>query len=493
MRPERWIIPSFVAAAVATFALIQLMPNPGYPELVGYGRAAFFILVFIVVKFSRTGDVREISLIFFLVPTFILYFSALFFEEFVPGYRQIHSDSDLARATRLAFVGYLAAIAGHYWSRGFASAGTRSGGAGPRPLLTHLRKVEVPREALVRGSLLLMGLSIFFIVFDRQLAPVRQLLGRVSFIIDQLPMLAIALGGMAILRGYRNPFFWTVLFVVFLPINIFIIVARTLFYHLILLLAPLLTMQMLWRRRIPWVWALSAVIILGPAFKSRTAERDKHGWSKMLSAPELVSTGFGRVVEAWKVDDQKVLKSQSRNARQRMNSLSLLAHCVRLHEREEKPYKILATFWGLPLSPIPRIVFPWKPVNDHGLTFGLEYGLLMPGEDFAVVLPLMVESYISGGMLGVIILGFLVGSAYHMCFALFEHGRGSVNLMALMTVVYFIVYVENNITMLFGGAMQAMAMWWVLDRTLGSRAMANGPRPAPAFSGQPKPAPSGSG
>jgi hypothetical protein len=53
---------------------------------------------------------------------------------------------------------------------------------------------------------------------------------------------------------------------------------------------------------------------------------------------------------------------------------------------------------------------------------------------------------------------------YYCCFALFEHGRGTINLLCLGSVVYFIVYVENNITMLFGGALQAIMFWFVIDR-----------------------------
>lgn len=463
MKSDKLIIP-FVAALAITYALSFFVVNPVRPDLVGFAYAAFAILAFIFFRFSANGDVREISLIFFLVPTFVIYFSPLFNDAFDLPFRHASTPGNVTRAAQLAFVGYLSCIAGHYWARRF----------NPPPLLTYLKDFDVPLDAMVQGSVLLMGLSVFFIVFSRETTPFRIMLGRVTFIVEQLPMLAIALGGMAFLRGYRNPVFWSILFCVFLPVNIFIIVAKTLFYHLLLLVAPLLTMYMLWRRRIPWLWALLPLVALGPAFKARMTERNKSNWNSQLSAPALIATGFDRIISSWKVDDPRILKNQNRQARERMNSLSLLAHCIRIHEDEEKPHKFLATFWSLPLSPIPRIFFPWKPINDHGTTFGLEYGLLYPGEDFAVVLPLMIESYISGGVIGIILLGFFIGSAYHTCFALFEYGRGPVNLIALMTVIYFIVYVENNITLLFGGAMQATAMWWILDRFLGSRAAARG-------------------
>lgn len=453
MRFEKWIIPLVVAMA-ATYALVRFNPNPAYPELVGYSQAAFFILVFIIMKFSVTGDVKEISLIFFLIPTFLLYFGPLLLDQFDISYRQIFSHNDLIRATRLAFAGYLSYIAGHYWARRFH----------PPPLLRNLRKMDIPMSMLVRASLSLMILSMAYMAFGQDMAFINNFFGRILFLLDQLPMLAVALGGMAILRGYRNPFFQGLLFFVFLPVNVLVIIAHTLFYHLVILVAPLLTMYMLWRRRVPWVIALVPVILLWPAFKSRIHDRTEFGWGIGRPITELVATGFDRVVQGWKLEDRAVIESRDALARARFNSLSLLAHCVHAHEYDGRAYKAMQTFWFLPLSPIPRAVFPWKPKNDHGLTFGLEYGLREPDERFAVVLPLMVESYISGGLPGVVILGFMVGAMYYYCFALFENGLGMFNLMALLTVVYFIVYVENNITILFGGAMQAMAMWWFIDR-----------------------------
>lgn len=449
MTPMLVVWVSVVAAAFA-----GLIARPGTPGLEVYACAGVGLVAYHAIWFLITRDIRKIGILMVLTMTFAFYLLPLLREDFASYYRYSYTREALAESARYATIGMFAISLGWTWGSRLRIP----------PLLHNMQRREVPLDVLAQLAFWMSILALVSVVFEEFFWELRYALGRLAFLIDQLPMLALACAAVARFSGYRSILFSVWMFGVFLPVSVLLIVAHTLMYHAFLLLAPLFMIYVIKTRKIPWVYAIVAYLVLFPAFKGRIDARKEFGWGYQYSLVERVEIGLERVFGAWTAPESSREEFQDQLAAERLNALSLLAHCVHFHEENGKPYKYGATFWWLPLSPIPRIIFPWKPNNDHGDTFGLEYNLKEPGTSFAVVLPLMVESYINGGLAGIIAINILIGLMYYACFALFQHGRGTVNLICLGSVVYFIMYVENNITMLFGGALQAIMFWFVIDR-----------------------------
>ena len=457
------LVATLLVARYSTFAFQDIRAVP----LMGV-----FLMAYVALRFMVYRDARDTVLLAVAAMTFTIYIRPLFDPDFNFIRTHFFYHENVVAASWYALIGFACMLLGYSLTKGLRA---------PR-VLPKIGRTRIPPNALVVISTGLMAGSIFTIVFRDVIQSVGGVFGRLLFLLDQFPLLAIGVGFLAIMEGHRGIAFRILLFGIFIPLEVLVIVARTLFYHLLILAAPLTLMYMLRRRRIPFVPLAIALVLLFPAFKTRVTTRGQVGYNDTLSLPQLVSTGYSYIATALRdrTRDERIAKVQKDAADARTNSLSLLAHVVRVHESEGREYKYGATFWWLPLTPVPRMILPMKPSNNHSTTFPMEYGMMIPGARYALVLPLLVETYINGGVLGVIILNFLIGAAFCLLPAMFEHGQGVVNMMGLLSVIALSVYVENNITMLFGGALQAMLVWFVVDKLL-ARRRATRARASPAY------------
>jgi hypothetical protein len=458
-----------IASAAITFVVYHFA-ELAFDDIRFVPYAGAFLMAFVIARFVVYRDPRDTILIAVATMTFAIYIKPLFDPDFNFIRTHFFYHENVVTAANDALIGFATMILGYTLAKRLK----------PRPLLRNIGRAPVRPRTLVVVSLALMIASIAAIIFRDAIAELSAVFGRLLFLLDQLPLLAIGVGFLAIMEGYRGRAFRVLLFGVFIPLEVFVIVARTLFYHLLVLAGPLTLMFMLRRRRIPIVPLSLGALLLFPAFQARISARRFGGFADEMSLPQLVTTGYSYIVASWSERESRITQVEKDAANARTNSLSLLAHVIRAHETEGKPYKYGSTFWWLPLTPIPRIILPIKPRNDHGTTFPEEYGMKKPGENYALVLPLMVESYINGGLTGVIVLNFLIGVAFCVMCAVFEYGAGVMNMLGLLSVVALSIYVENNITLLFGAALQAMLLWLVLDRLFARRNATLAPPSAPS-------------
>ena len=453
------VTPLILVIAGGVGFLSSLVVNPQFPTVAIAAYIATGMYAAVLLRFAVHRDARDVVLIVVAGLTYTIYFMPLLRDRFIYQPTQQFSLEALSYASWFAVLGFAALIAGYYAAKSLPIG----------PVLRTAGAYPIRGQTLARYSTVLQVAALLDVTYRNDILIFQAALGRTTFLLDQLPLLAIALGGLAILNGHRSLLFKIQLFGLFVPAIVLITVARTLFYHLLVLLVPLLVMYMLRHRRFPVFYGGVIAIVLVPVFKARIEERIAHGYLDEASTWELVQTGWRGVIDAMTTRDAATLGRRDDLAAARLNSLSLLADVVMAHQFHDKPFKYGETFWWLPLAPIPRFLFPSKPQNDHADTFPIEYGLKTASDRYAIVLPLLVETYINGGWLGILLLNLLIGVAYFGISAAFRHGEGVVNMLALLSVLALSIYVENNITLVMGAALQAILAWAVIDLIVARR------------------------
>jgi hypothetical protein len=139
-------------------------------------------------------------------------------------------------------------------------------------------------------------------------------------------------------------------------------------------------------------------------------------------------------------------------------SLFRLAHLMTFAEIIEKtPAQI--PFWGgetlypLLFKPIPRLLYPEKPREISGQTFGHLYGFLSPDDETTSYnLPHLVEFYGNFGIPGVLVGMFCLGVLYRVIQYIFIHL--AMGLGALVGSVYIftrLLMIESSLSLVIGG------------------------------------------
>jgi hypothetical protein len=139
-------------------------------------------------------------------------------------------------------------------------------------------------------------------------------------------------------------------------------------------------------------------------------------------------------------------------------SLFRLAHLMTFAEIVERtpteiPFWEGETLYPLLFKPIPRLLYPDKPVVSSGQTFGHLYGFLSPDDDgTSYNLPQLVELYGNFGILGVLVGMFFLGVLYRVIQYIFVHpGMG---LGAMVSGVYTftrLLMIESSLSLVIGG------------------------------------------
>jgi len=130
------------------------------------------------------------------------------------------------------------------------------------------------------------------------------------------------------------------------------------------------------------------------------------------------------------------------------------------------PYWGGETYYPLLFKPIPRIIWPGKPEEVTGRTFGQRYGyssLENPGT--SINFAQLVEQYANFGVIGVLVGMFVIGMIYRVLLAMFIHpemGLGA--LVAAIFIVSSLFDIESGTAMVFGGIPWTLIYLFVVDR-----------------------------
>jgi hypothetical protein len=308
-------------------------------------------------------------------------------------------------------------------------------------------------------------------IIDYYVPWVLEPLGQLLQVLDFAPVLALCVGLLYWLRGGRSLGVLVPL-IIYFSFELALRTSETLFSKIAFLFAGLFLVYIIERRRIPWLALIAAFLLLFPIFHERTQFRmEAHNrwhytpFEDREKIPALLSRGAGYLVKSYQFWNwgsfAEALVAQGRS---RFEDISYLGQCVYQVEAKGVPLKYGATFWWLPLTPIPRTIFPWKPSNYHPTLLAIEYGLKGPYSKAAMNFPMLAEMYINFGFLGMVVLSFFQGVLYKWCLRIVSFGVGDLNLLSFVNILWHLEKVESNITMIFGGILQALLTWWMIAR-----------------------------
>lgn len=109
------------------------------------------------------------------------------------------------------------------------------------------------------------------------------------------------------------------------------------------------------------------------------------------------------------------------------------------------------SYRNLPLTVVPRFLFPGKPNFNFGNQFGRTYGLLGQSDlSTAENLPLAVEAYVSFGIVGLLFIGLALGLLFAAICRRFGDGTFSSAVIGTVMISALIQGVESDSTLVIG-------------------------------------------
>ena len=227
-------------------------------------------------------------------------------------------------------------------------------------------------------------------------------------------------------------------------------------------------------RRIPVVFLIVSLVILIPFYQARTYFRILDRVQEESFASKGHSSNLERgqdfISKIYSSEGDEVLDKleQSQAKRQKFQSnrfenLSFIGHVVYVHKIGMKDFLYGETFYWLPFTPIPRIIWKNKPLNLMSSTFASEYGLRgKESGSTSINFPMLVEAYVNFGYPGMLFMAFFFGVLLKWFAMKFGIGIGDLNLIIMLNAVKQFTHAEGNITLVFGALLQVFIFWFVL-------------------------------
>jgi len=219
------------------------------------------------------------------------------------------------------------------------------------------------------------------------------------------------------------------------------------------------------RKKIPISWILIIAVVFIPLYQTRKYFRDSikdnniNGSELEIGSKILENAFFEKRINE---EVQEFQSKQFNKEHNRFENLSFISHIVFLHKSGNKGFLYGETFYWLPLVPIPRIIFPSKPVNDMSSRVATEYGVRGSVSNASINFPMLIEGYINFGFNGMLLMAFMFGLCYKWFVMKFGAGVGDLNLLMIINSIKHFIHAEGNITLVFGALIQIYLFWWVL-------------------------------
>jgi hypothetical protein len=128
------------------------------------------------------------------------------------------------------------------------------------------------------------------------------------------------------------------------------------------------------------------------------------------------------------------------------------------------PYWDGATYYPLLVKPIPRFVWPGKPKEDTGQTFGHRYGFLDRSDRItAFNLSPPVEAYVNFGVPGIAIVALIFGLIYRSVELMFFHRESGIGAIAVGGVLLSnLLAIDSAASGHLGGLMASLLFIWLV-------------------------------
>src|ERR1035437_4385185 len=449
-------INSFILSIV-TVLLVGVFVTPFYDK---YCQAwALVSLIFVLVPFFLFLQSKEITHLTFL-PVIALtwtYFLRPYLkseEVYYPG--RFIPNEYIHDMVLFPALGVILLFIGYYIS-------WNSGKVNPISSVSY----RFSNNALVRVTYWFIVLSIINMVIY-QVFFIQLNTGQLFQIINNSTTILVSLTVLYIYRGGKNK---VVVYLASMLIAVELIysVAQTLSALIVYMLIGGFFVYSLEKKKIPWKMGLLVLLLGFPIYVNRFEHREdaskrwsgesKSDFSLVLNEGiNIITNDFSRFYGG---DDPSKPQVQEID---RFEATSYLGHLVYIHKFTTIEYKYGSTFLWLPLSILPRVIFPFKPSNNMDTDLAAEYGLRNPNFSSAFNFPQFAEAFINFGFWGIVVWGFFQGFLIKWVFAKVGFLRGDINLLAFINFCYILVNVESNITMVFGVMLQSLVFWWLLSK-----------------------------
>jgi hypothetical protein len=266
---------------------------------------------------------------------------------------------------------------------------------------------------VVIDSLRLMGIVGLFGAYLRGMVPARWLVGVFTLVVVEM---IAGLGSGAIYTAARPPLAMLILFVCV-------------------------------RRRIPWLVVVLSVLAALMLNTTKGEFRTDRGRGDQTA----VAGGLGYLR---RVSDSSTSTSDatlSRAAARFSYSTSDLMGYVEENAPDRYPFLGMTTYRNLPLTVVPRVLYPEKPNFNFGNQFGRRFGLLGQADlNTAENLPLSVEAYAAFGAPGLLLIGLAIGLLFATICRRFSDGTFASAVIGTVIISALIRGVESDSTLVIG-------------------------------------------
>jgi len=161
----------------------------------------------------------------------------------------------------------------------------------------------------------------------------------------------------------------------------------------------------------------------------------------------------------------------------RFNRFSDLAYTVQ-ETPARVPYANGATYYPLIGALVPRLLWPAKPVDDSGQFYGHRYGFIHPlNRTESTNLSIVSEAWLNDGWVTVVLSALFVGIVLRLIWRgwIGPHAAFG-NVLIGMAVVRTAADGDSDLSLVMGGVIHALLIYWVLDVLI--RAWGAAPRPS---------------
>ena len=450
IRRYRQVYNTVIISGLLT-VFIHFCVSPEYPQHLVFATTS--LLICLVIGFLLLFTKKMVHLPIF-IPTFILwlYFCAPFLYSSFPDWdtRRVVDPTYFDEMALYSMLSITGLVFGYYGA-------TKLIGVSP----IFYPGIRLDRSRLTNYAWFFLLVWWFYTIL-MQITPFLILqFGQTIAILKHFNLFGSAFVLIAFLRGKSS--FPLIFFALFSYLtDVFLTVQSSLFAWNAYLLLSLLLVIYAERRKFPWKTTMLILFLALPIFLARMTHRQGFRyWAGHFS--ERVVDGISIAIQ----DITSIDWAEARNAVKnqlggRLEGVSFLAHCI-YHHKSGKPFKRGETFWFIPLSVIPRAVFPWKPKNDHGDILSTEYGFKDPGGYVSINFLWLAELYINFNFIGMVLGSTFMGLFIGFASRCFGYGVGDFNLLIFIQMLYWLTNMESNLAMITGGILQGLVVWWLLS------------------------------
>jgi hypothetical protein len=268
----------------------------------------------------------------------------------------------------------------------------------------------------------------------------------------QLPLIGMGILFMLQMKGALDLRMKLLLWGVFLPIYILIVLGTGSLIEL--LLAAIFFFFIYWnfKHKIPWKM-LFCVILFSALLLSVKYEFRLIAWAGAKKEANFIEKGllFVKFGSQAKDSYSKVYKTVVDRTGYNLLTFGQVVDFT----PALIPYSMGKTYLAILWAPLPRVIFPWKPKMALGQEFGHRYSLLNPSDHVTSYnLAQLIEMYMNFGIIGVIVGMFLMGVIYRFFYEIFCHPEaGEGGLLIGFFIFSRIANIESDFSIVFANVL----------------------------------------